>query len=446
MRALRRVAVACTVAVVLIAVALAVTVWNFRRAVTARQLAVAAVGEVAATRAAEADLAREREEVDEYLLRPRAQVLDEIREHQGTFAGILAGIGAGEPNERRLARRATAANNALLAAFFAQTHVLDPVVPDPQGLQAKLDPFDEATVAPLDRLRAVNVVQQRKVERDAAAANWRALVSAIVAGVLAVAAALGFALYAARLLGEIESRNTRLRELDRLKDDFVASVSHELRTPLTSIRGYLELLLDGEAGDLTDEQERFLRIVERNADRLLRVVGDLLFVAQADAGRIALEPAPLDLDELALESVDAVRPIAAEKDVSLSLDLGGLGELEGDRARLSQVLDNLLSNAVKFTPPGGHVLVRTIRHGDAAMVEVCDDGMGLAAEELGQLFTRFFRARGATEHGIQGTGLGLAIVKAITEAHGGAISVESVPGRGTTFRVELPLILAEVAA
>jgi signal transduction histidine kinase len=224
-----------------------------------------------------------------------------------------------------------------------------------------------------------------------------------------------------------------------VKDDFVASVSHELRTPLTSIRGYLELVLDGEAGDLTDEQRQFLSIVDRNADRLLRVVGDLLFVAQVDAGKIAIERAPMDVDELVHQSVEAARPAASEQGVELDLEVDGLGPLNADRARLAQVIDNLVSNAVKFTPSGGRVEVRSAREGDLAVLEVTDTGIGISADDQDRLFQRFFRADEATQRAIQGTGLGLAIVQAIVEAHDGAISVASSPGAGTTFRVELPL-------
>jgi signal transduction histidine kinase len=238
-----------------------------------------------------------------------------------------------------------------------------------------------------------------------------------------------------------------LRELDRLKDDFVASVSHELRTPLTSIRGYLELLRDGEAGRLTEGQGVFVEILERNANRLMRLVGDLLFVAQIEAGEVALERAPTEVEELVREAADAARPAAVHEGIELDLDFdAGIGELYADRARLGQVLDNLISNALKFTERGGHVGVRTFRRDDALVVEVSDTGMGMTKEDVGQLFQRFFRTASATEQAIQGTGLGLAIVKAIVEAHGGVISVVSVLGRGTTFRVELPLARQLLAA
>jgi signal transduction histidine kinase len=176
------------------------------------------------------------------------------------------------------------------------------------------------------------------------------------------------------------------------------------------------------------------------------VVGDLLFVAQVEAGRIALEAGPTDVEEVVRQAADAARPAATEKGIELELDVDGIGELTADRARLAQVLDNLISNAVKFTPAGGRVAVRSSRDGDIAILEVSDTGMGISEEDQEKLFQRFFRADSATAQAIQGTGLGLAIVKAIIEAHDGAISVVSAPGKGTTFRVELPIERDQVAA
>jgi len=237
----------------------------------------------------------------------------------------------------------------------------------------------------------------------------------------------------------LSEQNKRLVELDRLKDEFLSLVSHELRTPLTSIRGYLDLVLDEEAGTLNPEQRRFLNAVERNSGRLLRLVGDLLFVAQADAGRLTLERAKVDVAALAADCVEAARPFADQRAIDLQLTAVPVPALVGDRGRLAQVVDNLVSNALKFTPEGGHVEVRTSTIGDYVYLEVEDSGIGIPAAEQPRLFERFFRAASATEQAIPGTGLGLAIVKAIVEAHAGLIEVVSAPGKGTTFRVELPL-------
>jgi PAS domain S-box-containing protein len=245
---------------------------------------------------------------------------------------------------------------------------------------------------------------------------------------------------------ELEAQNERLLELDKLKDEFVALVSHELRTPLTSIRGYLELVLDGEAGSVTDEQRQFLGIVERNANRLLDLVSDLLFLAQIEAGKLSLEVGSVDLAAVAAESVETARPLAEEKAITLTLATSPVPVFTGDRARLAQLLDNLVSNAVKFTPEGGRVDVRASSSRDKAILEVRDTGMGIPAEEQEHVFERFFRTTRATEQAIQGTGLGLAICKAIVHAHGGQITLASSDGEGATFRVAIPIRAVQAAA
>jgi len=245
---------------------------------------------------------------------------------------------------------------------------------------------------------------------------------------------------------ELEVRNERLLELDRLKDEFVALVSHELRTPLTSIRGYLELVLAGEAGRVTAEQRQFLGVVERNANRLLELVGDLLFLAQMEAGKLSLDFGAVDLAAVAAESVETARPLAEEKGITLTLATSPLPLLAGDRVRLGQLLDNLVSNAVKFTPEGGRVDVRASSSRGNAILEVRDTGMGISAEEQEHVFERFFRTTGATDQAIQGTGLGLAISKGIVHAHGGDITLASNEGEGATFRVSIPIRATQPAA
>jgi signal transduction histidine kinase len=235
----------------------------------------------------------------------------------------------------------------------------------------------------------------------------------------------------------LAAQNERLRELDGLKDEFVSLVSHELRTPLTSIRGYVELLQDDAS--LSDDQRRFLGIVDRNSERLLDLVSDLLFLAQVDAGKLTFELKPVDLEAVVAHCIESSLPAARAKGVELSAHTERLPELVGDSARLAQVLDNLISNAIKFTPEGGSVDVRAAPAGDAVVLEVQDTGQGLAEHEQSQLFQRFFRSSRASENAIPGTGLGLAIAKTIVERHGGRIELESAVDVGTTVRVELPL-------
>lgn len=222
-----------------------------------------------------------------------------------------------------------------------------------------------------------------------------------------------------------------------VKDDFVAMVSHELRTPLTSIRGFTTLLLDD--AELAPLARDHLARVDRNAARLERLVGDLLHTAQAARGTLQVVRRRVDLTAVVRESVRAARARAAEAGVRLEADLGDEVPLMADAERLGQVVDNLVSNAVKYSPDGGVVRVVLTCGSEHAELIVSDEGIGIAPGDREQLFTRFFRARDASEREIQGVGLGLSISHQIVEGHGGRIEVDSVPGEGSTFRVRLPL-------
>ena len=236
---------------------------------------------------------------------------------------------------------------------------------------------------------------------------------------------------------------TARREAERMKDEFSALVSHELRTPLTSIIGYLELLRDDAESNGDDpaarERAQFLTVVDRNARRLLRLVGDLLFVAQVEAGKLSLEHGDVDLEAVARESVEAATPRALHGGVELTLESEPVPPMRGDRDRLAQALDNLVSNAIKFTPEGGRVVVRLTREGDSAVLDVSDTGIGISEADMQQLFQRFFRTQRATSAAIPGVGLGLTIAQAIVHGHEGRLSVQSLDGEGTTFHIELPL-------
>jgi PAS domain S-box-containing protein len=243
------------------------------------------------------------------------------------------------------------------------------------------------------------------------------------------------------LLTQTQEQNERLRKLDRMKDEFIALVSHELRTPLTSICGYLELLLqDDVMAELPEAQMSWLEVIDRNAERLLRLVEDLLLTAQASAGNLALEHGELDIAAIIDQAVQASGPVAAARSISLTCATEALPPATGDRLRIGQVIDNLVSNALKFTPAGGTVDVRAYPHGSAVRIEVADTGMGISEDEQTQLFERFFRTARAQEEAIPGVGLGLSISKAIIEGHNGRISVRSVEGVGTTFFVDLPAL------
>lgn len=245
---------------------------------------------------------------------------------------------------------------------------------------------------------------------------------------------------AQRLLTE---QNERLREADRLKDEFVALISHDLRTPLTSIIGYVELAQEEE---LAADVRSHLQVVSRNGERLLALVNDLLFVARLQAGELSLDPDDVELDGVVRETVEAVEPRAAAKGIALTCALDLVPQAHADRRRLLQLLDNLLSNAVKFTPAGGSVHVALGRENGAAVLEVTDTGIGIAPGDQRLLFERFFRAENAVERQVPGTGLGLYISRVIAEAHDGSLTVHSELGHGSTFRLELPLVPAAVPA
>ena len=290
-------------------------------------------------------------------------------------------------------------------------------------------------------LASVINAESQRLAHDTGVTNPEARLAIVIA---AVAAALLVALLIwqfelQRRAGRIDRDNAeRSKELSRLRQEFVAAVSHELRTPLTSIIGYLDLVTENVAGNLTPEQLTFLTIVERNADRLHELVGDLLLIAESDGGALVLDLRATDLDALAADCVESARPIADEREIEMTLHLGATRPIQADPFRLGQMMDNLVSNAIKFTPEGGRVVVRTAFEDGHALFEVTDSGPGISLADQALLFDRFFRARTAVDQAVRGTGLGLTIVKAIVDAHHGSISVESTVGTSSTFRVQLP--------
>jgi len=232
---------------------------------------------------------------------------------------------------------------------------------------------------------------------------------------------------------------SRLRALDQAKDDFVATVSHELRTPLTSLSGYLELLLDGDAGPLPVHQHRMLQTMARNAGRLRALIEDLLLINQMDAGSLRLELEPTSLPGVVARALRSVAAMADSREQRIEVDLEPtIDAVPADPAHLERAIRALLSNAIKFGPEGGVVSVRGRRRPDAVELSVVDQGVGIDDEDVPRLFERFFRTRHATVEAVQGAGLGLTIARRIIEEHGGSIGVASKPGKGSTFTVTLP--------
>jgi signal transduction histidine kinase len=230
----------------------------------------------------------------------------------------------------------------------------------------------------------------------------------------------------------------------RQREEFLAIVSHEMRTPLTSIISFSELI-KGEADGLSPEGRRYLDIIERAADRLLRLVSDLLMLDRIEGGALPLDLGPVDVLRLVSDSVVAATPLAAKQDISIHLDVAEGPMLRGDHRRLMQVLDNLIGNAIKFSDPHGLVRVTARFHavrgpeGGTWRIAISDAGIGIPPDEIERLFRRFARASNARTAGLPGTGLGLSIVKVITEMHGGHVRVHSVLGEGTRFSVILPV-------
>ena len=297
---------------------------------------------------------------------------------------------------------------------------------------------DRAARQPLDRAIESELSRQSALIHSINPRARAALIVAVV-GALAVVILLVCLFELERRAGRIDRDNAaRAEELIRLRDEFVAVVSHELRTPLTSIIGYLELLEDEDAGALTSEQRAYLGILGRSTARLVDLVGDLLLVAEAERGPLALELVEVDIASLVSHAVDAALPAADARGVALRLEPGAAGTISGDPTRLAQMLDNLVSNAIKFTPPGGRVDIRAGQRGSDAVFEIVDTGAGITDGDRARVFDAFFRSRDANVKAVPGTGLGLTITKAIVDAHNGTIDVEPTPGGGTTFRVWLP--------
>lgn len=230
-----------------------------------------------------------------------------------------------------------------------------------------------------------------------------------------------------------------LRALDTDKSDFLATTSHELRTPLTSIAGYLEMLGEGDFGELNAQQGNVFAIIERNVARLRALIEDLLILNQLDSGKAATVRERLCLGVKIDRVVDVLQPIADAAGVTLRRD-GSAADLcvRGDRDQIERALSHVVSNAIKFSEPGGTVRLRARRVAGQIQLTCTDDGLGIPANDLPRVFERFFRAGNAQERHVQGTGLGLAAVKAIIEGHGGRVTVTSAEGHGTTVTFVLP--------
>jgi signal transduction histidine kinase len=232
----------------------------------------------------------------------------------------------------------------------------------------------------------------------------------------------------------------RLRNLDKLKSDFVSNVSHELRTPLTAVKASVDNMLDGLTGPLNEKQGRYLTRIKSNTDRLSRLINDLLDLSRIEAGRIDIKPTVFSLEALAKEVIESLRSTVVDKLIDLEVDCEESGVTAwADRDKITQVLMNLVGNAVKFTSSRGKVAVVIGKNGDGWMrVSIADTGPGIPQEELNRIFDKFYQLAQLDKPKSKGTGLGLAISKALVQMHGGKIGVESEVGKGSTFFFTLP--------
>jgi two-component system phosphate regulon sensor histidine kinase PhoR len=294
------------------------------------------------------------------------------------------------------------------------------------------DPGDNPTLLDLNRLPALYALAEQ------ALSGKRAAEEISIAGrqVLVRSAPLASAGPTSAVV--VFNDMTDLRRLEAVRRDLVANVSHELRTPLTAIRGYAETLKEGGLSN-PERAAEFVAIIYRHAERLSRLLDDLLELSRLEAGARPMRKDVFALGPIVSRALDLVRPKASSRQVTLSVEMAEEPEILGDSEALEQILVNLLDNAVKYTPKGGTVVLRTQRSKlDRWRVAVEDSGIGIEPTHLGRVFERFYRVDAGRSREMGGTGLGLAIVKHLSQAMGGRVGVSSELGTGSTFWVEMP--------
>jgi signal transduction histidine kinase/CheY-like chemotaxis protein len=298
---------------------------------------------------------------------------------------------------------------------------------------------DQALGQPLSRVvtvqQLVDLFEQRHTEEFV----WRADITLpdgrVLQGQLSPLPGVGY--------GAVLRDITRLKELDRIKSEFVAIVSHDLRTPLTAIRGYVSLL--PRVGPLTEQQQDFVARVERSMDSIVDLIADLLDIGKIEAG-VDWEMAAVPLHEVVREVSERLRPNADMHQQTLTVNAPALSPVMGNQRRLEQVVSNLVSNAIKYTPDRGRIDV-LLREDDGFLVlQIRDTGIGISLEDQRRIFDKFYRVESEATERISGTGLGLSIVKAIIKKHSGRVWVESELGKGSTFTVLLPRYVVEKKA
>ena len=249
----------------------------------------------------------------------------------------------------------------------------------------------------------------------------------------------------AHLYDSLREAKQEQERLNQVKNEFLSVVSHELRTPVTAIKGFVKLVLQGDAGKLNSQQEKFLMIADQSTDRLTVLISDLLDISKIEAGHMNIEVKPLDAIALIGEILQRLGPEISAKNITLSTVLPqSLPPVMADRERLIQVFDNLISNAIKFTPIRGKITVSAKDKGDCVVFGVKDTGIGIALKEQKKIFEKFYQVNSGSTRSVTGAGLGLAIVKSIVTMHGGHVWVESNPGKGAEFTFIIPRAKTEM--
>ncbi len=254
-----------------------------------------------------------------------------------------------------------------------------------------------------------------------------------------LASQIAVAVQNATMFADQVETSSKLRQLDKLKSEFLASMSHELRTPLNSIIGFADVLLEGLDGDLNERMEQDVRLIRDSGAHLRDLIGDILDMSKIEAGRMELRYEEIDMRQVAQDILATAGPLANEKKLELKLDLGeDVQTIEADRTRIRQVLWNIMGNAIKFTEKGSVTLLME-RQQNMVRVSIRDTGIGIKPEDIVTVFEQFRQVDGSLNRSVGGTGLGMPITKKLIELHGGEIGVDSVPGQGSTFWFTLPV-------
>ncbi|MDR6504707.1 ATP-binding protein [Arthrobacter oryzae] len=358
--------------------------------------------------------------------------------HRPGLAPIKDGLGIHESSAHRVADRLWSEAEVLAV----DDHHIHEWAPEDQGLEAwteHMRPWASAFVPVGEGKSSLGVIWIAQLDEP------RVWTRTEISLIQHVAGNVAYGLIQSHLMSAQQQVVKQLRQLDQAKTDFLATVNHELRTPLTSISAYLDMIQDGVGGPVPPEVDRMLDIIVRNSERLRRLIEDMLTVSRQDYEGANLHLAPVQLGHTLQIVTVALRPLAELGDVSISLELDdGDPVIVADEVQLEQVFTNLVSNAIKFTPSGGRIVVScridAMTDGEPGVnVHVRDTGVGIPAEEIPHLFTRFFRASNATSTAVPGSGLGLAIAYDIVKAHRGYLAVSSELGAGTTITVQLPI-------